>query len=225
MNVNPETVFKLNIFNHSFNVTTSIVTQWAIMVIIVGLTLILTRNLGKVPSRTQTILEIIVTAVNNFVTSNMGSEYKKFFVPYIGTMGVFICFLNLSGLVGIEPSTKDINVTLAFALMTFVLINANSILKLGLGKYLMSYLQPYPAMLPLNIIEKLAVPFSLCLRLFCNTLVGALIVALVYMIMGYFAFIVPVPLHFFFDIFDGLMQTYVFMMLTMVYTKISATHY
>ena len=223
MHMDASTVFELNIFNQTFHVTTSIVTQWFMMAVIIGLTLILTRNLGKVPSKKQTVLEIIVTAVNGLVTANMGSEYKKFFVPYIGTMGIFLCFLNMSEFVGIPTSTKDINVTAAFALMTFVLINANAIRKMGPGGYLKGYLKPYAAMLPLTIIEKLTIPFSLCLRLFCNMLVGAMVLGLVYGGMGHFAFIAPIPVHFFFNVFDALMQVFVFMMLTMVYTRINAS--
>lgn len=224
MRMSPETVFSFKFLNHSIAVTSSIVTQWIIMAIIIVLVLLLTRNLGKVPNKKQSVLEMFVSMINGLVNSNMGSGYKRFFVPYIGTMGVFMAFLNLSGLIGVEPSTKDINVTAAFALMTFVLINANAIQKCGIGGYLGGYFKPYPAMLPLNLIEKLTIPFSLCLRLFCNMLVGAMVLGLVYAGMGHFAFVAPVPLHFFFDIFDGLIQVFVFMMLTMVYTKIGAEH-
>jgi F0F1-type ATP synthase, subunit a len=218
------TVFDVNIFNHAFAVTSSIVTQWIIMAFIIILTLIFTRNLNKIPDKSQSVIEMIVTTVNGLVSSNMGNEYKRFFVPYVGTLAVFLTFLNLSGLVGIEPSTKDINVTLTFALMTFFLINGNAIKKKGLGGYLKGYVEPYAPMLPLNMIEKLTIPFSLCLRLFCNMLVGAMVLGLVYSGLGHFAFIIPIPIHFFFDVFDGLIQMFVFIMLTMVYTKIGASH-
>lgn len=224
MEMNAPIIFTFNLMNHEVAVTESIVTQWVMMAVIIVLTLILTRNLKKIPDKKQSVLEIIVQAVNSLVTSNMGPEYKKFFVPYIGAMGVFFTFLNLSGLVGIEPSTKDINVTLTFALMTFVIINANAIKKLGMGGYLKGFIRPYAAMLPLNLIEKLTIPFSLCLRLFCNMLVGAMVLGLIYSAGGVTSFILPIPVHAFFDVFDGLIQVFVFMMLTMVYTKIGASH-
>jgi len=224
MEMNAPIIFTFNLMNHEVAVTESIVTQWVMMAVIIVLTLILTRNLKKIPDKKQSVLEIIVQAVNSLVTSNMGPEYKKFFVPYIGAMGVFFTFLNLSGLIGIEPSTKDINVTLTFALMTFVIINANAIKKLGMGGYLKGFIKPYAAMLPLNLIEKLTIPFSLCLRLFCNMLVGAMVLGLIYSAGGVTSFILPIPVHAFFDVFDGLIQVFVFMMLTMVYTKIGASH-
>lgn len=223
MDMNPQTAFILHVFNHSFAVTSSIVTQWAIMAIIIIIALISTRNLKKIPDKKQGVLEILVETINDLVKSNMGEEYVKF-VPFIGTLAVFLFFLNLSGLVGVDPSTKDINVTLAFALMSFVIIQGNAIKKIGVGGYLKGFLKPYAPMIVMNIIEKITLPLSLCLRLFCNMLVGTMVLGLVYGALGHFAFIIPTPLHFFFDVFDGVIQMYVFVMLTMVYTKIGVEH-
>lgn len=224
MNINAETIFEFVLFNHTIAVTRSIVLQWVIMAIIIILALLVTRNLGKVPSKRQTMLEILVNTFNGLVGSNMGPEYKKAFVPYIGTLGIFMFIMNASGLVGVAPSTKDINVTLTFALVSFFVINGNAIAKHGLGGYLIGYFKPYAPMFPLNLIEKITIPISLCLRLFINMLVGTILMELVYMGMGHFAFLVPVPLHFFFDLFVAVIQTFVFMMLTMVYTKTAAEH-
>lgn len=223
MDMNAKTVFILHIFNSSINVTSSIVTQWIIMAIIVAIALISTKNLKKIPDKKQSILEILVETIIGLVKSNMGEEYVKF-APFIGTLAVFLLFLNLSGLVGVEPSTKDINVTLTFALMTFVIVNANAIKKIGVGGYLKGYFKPYAPMVVMNVIEKITLPLSLCLRLFCNMLVGTMVLGLVYEALGHFAFVIPTPLHFFFDVFDGAIQMYVFVMLTMVYTKLGAEH-
>jgi F-type H+-transporting ATPase subunit a len=92
------------------------------------------------------------------------------------------------------------------------------------GGYLKGYLKPYAPMIVMNVIEKITLPLSLCLRLFCNMLVGAMVLGLVYGALGHFAFVIPVPLHFFFDLFDGIIQMFVFVMLTMVYTKIGVEH-
>jgi F-type H+-transporting ATPase subunit a len=223
MDMNPKMVFTLHILNHSIDITSSITTQWIVMAIIIILALILTRNLKKIPDKKQSSVEILVETINGLVMSNMGEEYKKF-IPFIGTLAVFLFFLNLSGLIGVDPSTKDINVTLAFALMSFVIIQGNAIKKIGVGGYLKGYLKPYAPMIVMNVIEKITLPLSLCLRLFCNMLVGAMVLGLVYGALGHFAFVIPVPLHFFFDLFDGIIQMFVFVMLTMVYTKIGVEH-
>jgi F-type H+-transporting ATPase subunit a len=193
------------------------------MAIIIVIAVISTRNLKKIPNRKQGVLEIIVETIISQVKSNMGEEYVKF-VPFIGTLALFMLFLNLTGLVGVDPSTKDINVTFAFALMSFVIIQGNAIKKIGAGGYLKGFLKPYAPMLPMNVIEKITLPLSLCLRLFCNMLVAVMVLGLLYGALGHFAFIIPIPFHLFFDLFDGIIQTYVFVMLTMVYTKIGVEH-
>lgn len=222
MEMNPKTVFDFDLFGQTFDVTSSIVTQWFFMAVIITIVILLTKNLKKIPTKTQSTLEMIVNAIAGLVNSNMGKEYKNFFVLYIGSMGIFLFFLNTSGLIGIVPSTMDINVTAAFALMTFFLINGNAIKQNGLGGYVHGYFKPFAPMVVMNVIEKVTIPLSLTLRLFINMVVGTIILELVYEGLGHFAFLVPVPLHFFFDLFVGAIQTFVFMMLTMVYVKTAA---
>jgi len=224
MEISAHPIFEFELYGHTMEVTRSIVVQWVLMAVIIVAALLVTRNLGKIPTKRQTVLEMLVNLFNGLVVANIGPEYKRTFVPYIGTLGIFMFLMNSSGLYGVAPSTEDINVTLTFAMVSFFVINGNVIVKHGLGGYLHSYIRPYPLMLPMNIIEKVTVPLSLCLRLFINMLVGTILMELVYMGMGYFAFLVPVPLHFFFDLFVAIVQTFVFMMLTMVYTKMGTEH-
>ncbi|HHU16858.1 MAG TPA: F0F1 ATP synthase subunit A [Clostridiales bacterium] len=221
MHINPPKVFEFTVSNQTYAVTMSIILQWIIMAVIIVLVLLLTRNLGKIPSKRQTVIEMIVNMFNNLVVENLGESFKKRFVPFIGTLGIFIAFMNLTGVIGFAPSTRDINVTATLAIISAIVINGTSIARNGLGRYLHSYLQPFALMLPMNIIEKFTVPLSLCLRLFINMLVGVVFMELIYMALGYFAFIIPILPSFFFDVFVALIQTYVFVMLTIVFTKTS----
>lgn len=218
MDLSAKTLFTLRLGGHNIGITDSIVTQWVIMVIIAILVLALTRNLKKLPDKKQSVLEMLIDFFNGLVRENMGEKYMSF-VPFIGTMGIFLFFLNLSGLVGVDPSTKDISVTAGFAIISFVVINVNTFSKIGIGGFGKELISPYILMLPMNLLEKITLPISLCLRLFCNMLVGFIIIGLIYKGMGHFAFIVPIPFHLFFDMFDGVIQVYIFMMLTMLYTK------
>ncbi len=218
MDLNAKTLFSLRLGGHNIGITDSIVTQWVVMVIIAVLVLALTRNLKKLPDKKQSVLEMLVNFFKDLVKENMGEEYMGF-MPFIGTMGIFLFFLNLTGLVGVSPSTKDISVTAGFAIISFVVINVNSFRKVGVGGFGKELISPYILMLPMNLLEKITLPISLCLRLFCNMLVGFIIIGLVYQGLGHFAFIVPIPFHLFFDMFDGVIQVYIFMMLTMLYTK------
>ena len=219
MHLNAQEVFEFTVSGHTFIVTMSVILQWVIMAVIMISVPLLTRGLEKIPSKRQTVIEMVVNLFNGLVCSNLGPEFKKRFVPFIGALGIFILMMNLTGLVGFAPATKDINVTLTLALISAVVMNATAIAHNGLGGYLHGYFKPLPFMFPMNIIEKLTIPLSLCLRLFINMLVGVIFMELIYMALGYFAFVLPVPLHFFFDLFVAVIQTYVFIMLTMIFTK------
>ncbi|MGI6732095.1 MAG: F0F1 ATP synthase subunit A [Anaerovoracaceae bacterium] len=222
--LNHGTAFTLELFDKTIAVSQSIVIQWIVMAIIIILALIMTRKLTIIPTKGQTVIEMIVEFLNGLVETDMGDEHKKAFGPFIGTMAIFMLILNLTGLIGVAPATMDINVTLSFALVSFFAINGYAIKYCHLGNYLHSYLQPYPAMLPMNVLEKFTVIISLTLRLAINMLAGVILLHLVYYAMGYFAFIVPVPLHLFFDLFVPVIQTYVFIKLTMVNTKMALGH-
>jgi len=219
MHLNAQEVFEFTVSGHTFIVTMSVILQWVIMAVIMISVPLLTRGLEKIPSKRQTVIEMVVNLFNGLVCSNLGLEFKKRFVPFIGALGIFILMMNLTGLVGFAPATKDINVTLTLALISAVVMNATAIAHNGIGGYLHGYFKPLPFMFPMNIIEKLTIPLSLCLRLFINMLVGVIFMELIYMALGYFAFVLPVPLHFFFDLFVAVIQTYVFIMLTMIFTK------
>jgi F-type H+-transporting ATPase subunit a len=107
--------------------------------------------------------------------------------------------------------------TFAFALVTFILIQTMSIKARG-GKYLRSLLNP------LNLIGELARPVSLSFRLFGNILAGMILMTLLYSMAPIFLrFIVPVPLHFYFDIFSGILQAYVFCVLSLSFISVAAS--
>jgi F-type H+-transporting ATPase subunit a len=222
--LNHDTAFVLELFDKNFAVSQSVVIQWIVMAVIIIIAFVVTRKLTIIPSKRQTVVEMIVEFLNGLVDTDMGEEHEKAYGPFIGTLAIFMLILNLTGLMGVAPATMDINVTLAFALVSFFAINGYAIRYNHLGNYLQSYLKPYPAMLPMNVLEKFTVIISLTLRLAINMLAGVILLHLVYYAMGYFAFIIPVPLHLFFDMFVPAIQTYVFIKLTMVNTKMALGH-
>lgn len=209
-------------------ITNVMIIQWAIIVLIAILSILFTRKLKKVPDKRQSALEIVVDFINNLVEDTMGPGTKKF-VPYIGTLAIFLLFMNLTGLVGIEPPTKDYSVTLALAVITFLVIQGYAIKKNGLLKYFKGYTEPIGLLLPINIMERVMLPVSLSLRLFGNMMAASVIMELIYKSLGKYLFgitqiAIPIPLHFYFDVFDGTIQMTIFVMLTMVNIKIIAEH-
>ncbi|MGL5352348.1 MAG: FoF1 ATP synthase subunit A, partial [Clostridium sp.] len=126
------------------------------------------------------------------------------------------------------PPTKNISVTLALGLMSFVFVQGYAIKDHGIGAYFKGYAKPVAVMLPINILERVMFPISLALRLFGNILAATILLELVYEALGGIAWIaqigLPIPLHGYFDIFDGVIQVVIFVMLTMINVKIVSEH-
>jgi F-type H+-transporting ATPase subunit a len=162
------------------------------------------------------IMEIIVRTMNNFTKDNMGKNNVGF-APYLTTILVFILLANISGLFGLTPPTSDYNVTLALAILTAVQIQFFAIKTHGIKSYFKGFFEPFALMLPMNLIDIVATPLSMSFRLFGNILSGVLIMGLVYSGLGYVAPILTPVLHAYFDLFAGVLQSYIFLMLTAVF--------
>lgn len=220
-------LFHIKLLGYNIGIAESILVQWVIIFIVAILSICLTRNLKIIPSKKQNILEIIMDSINNLVRNNMGEDYMAF-VPYVGTIAVFLFFMNLTGLIGIKPPTVDYSVALSLALITFFVVQWFAIRKIGLGHYLKGYIQPYAFILPIALIERVMLPVSLSFRLFGNMMAGVVILELAYETLGHlngFAqLLMPIPLHLYFDVFDGLIQMVIFVMLTMINIKVIAEH-
>lgn len=214
-------------FTAKLELSEVIIVQWVIMLLIIGVTILVTKNLRKIPDKKQSAIELLVGFINDTVEETMGPGTKKF-IPYIGSLGIFILLMNLTGLVGIEPPTKDYSVTLALALISFLVVQGYAIKKNGFLKYLKGYAHPFGFLLPINIMERIMLPVSLSLRLFGNMMAAAIILEFVYSALSKiflgFPLVIPIPLHMYLDIFDGGIQTLIFVMLTMINIKIVAEH-
>ena len=194
----------------------SVVVSWGIMAFLVIGSILLTRNL-KVDhiSKRQAVLEMVYNFGNDFFTNLLGAEGKRY-VPYLMTVALYIGCSNLIGVFGIKPPTKDLNVTAALALMSIVLIEYSGIHARGGVGFLKSLAAPTPVMTPMNILEIAIRPTSLCMRLFGNVLGAFVIMELIKLVVPVF---VPAVFSLYFDLFDGLIQTYVFVFLTSLFMK------
>ncbi|MDO5301491.1 MAG: F0F1 ATP synthase subunit A [Tissierellia bacterium] len=181
-------------------------------------------DIHEAPHGILHLVEIAVEGINTLTVQVMG-EHNLGFAPFMFTLAVYLLFANLSGLVGLVPPTSDYNVTLAMALITFALIHIFSLRTKGLLGYLKQYAEPMAFLTPINILGEIANPISLSFRLFGNVLSGALIMGLVYQAIAQLSqFLIPViawPLHGYFDIFSGILQTFIFIMLSMTYINSS----
>lgn len=209
------------------SIANSIIVQWGIIIVLTLTAFLLTRRLKKIPDKKQSGLEIFYKAVQNLVDENIGHDTKSF-VPYIGTLMLFLLAMNLSPLLAFKAPTEDLGVTVALAIISFLVIQGYAIHKVGVLGYLKGYLHPMPAMLPMNIVERIMIVVSLSLRLFGNVAAGTVILKIVYDGLGgvhpVLLFGIPVPIHIYFDLFDGVVQMVIFIMLTMVNIKIISEH-
>ena len=216
-------------------ITETIFTSLILCVLIVAVTSWMAAGLRKQPTKRQVIAEFIVEMIYKLVNSTMGARNMKF-APYIGTIIIYILLGNMLGLFGFRPITADVNTTFALSTITFFLIEYNSFRSMGLKGKLKHMCDPYPFMFPLKIIESLSRPISLGFRLFGNILGGVVVMELVMIGLAgighklsisipIFQIAIPLPANFFFDMFEPVVQAFIFTMLTMVFITIEmASH-
>ena len=213
--LNCDVVFKIPIFG-GIPIYESGVVTWIIMAAVFLLCFFLGRNLSvENPGRRQVAVEAGVKFLNDFFSETLGEKGKDY-IPYLATVIIYIGIANLIGLLGFKPPTKDMNVTVALALMSIILIEASGIRVKGAKKWLKSFAEQVAIITPINIMEVVIRPLSLCMRLFGNVLGAFVIMELIKQLIPIG---VPLVFSFYFDIFDGLIQAYVFVFLTALFVK------
>ena len=156
---------------------------------------------------------MIVTKLDAFTKGTLGEEATEY-STYMASVLLFIGFVNLTGIFGMKPPTKDLNIPAALAVMSIVLVEAAGIRAFGLGGWMKRFAKPMAILTPINILEIFIRPLSLCMRLFGNVLGAFVIMELVTLVVPVG---VPAILSLYFDVFDGLIQAYVFVFLTSLY--------
>lgn len=210
-----KTVFTIPIFG-GIPVTESVVVTWIIMAVLVLLSIILVRNLKvENPGKKQLVLETIITTFNNLFKGVIGEAGMKY-VPYLITVILYIGMANIMGVFGFKPPTKDLNVTASLAIMSIVLVQVAGIRGKGTKGWVKSFAEPVAIVAPLNVLELVIKPLSLCMRLFGNVLGAFVIMKLIEAVVP---LIVPIPLSLYFDFFDGFLQAFVFTFLTTLYMQ------
>lgn len=215
--LNIETIFNIKIPGVSeIGIKESVVVTWLLMVILLVICILLTRNFKtKNPGKRQIAVETAVTWLQNMVGGMLGEEAKEY-TSYLTAILIYIGISNIIGIFGLKPPTKDMNVTIALSVMSIVLVQIAGIRKKRVGGWMKSFTQPVAIITPLNILEILIKPLSLCMRLFGNVLGAFVIMELIKILVPV---VLPVPFGAYFDLFDGLLQAYVFVFLTSIYIK------
>jgi F-type H+-transporting ATPase subunit a len=179
---------------------------------------LLSRKFSKEnPSNIQQFLELIVSGLKGLLQDIVGPHSERF-LYMIGAFAVFIFVSNIFGIFFfLQPPTGNVNTTFGLGLTAFLYYNYVGVKTQGLGHYVAHFAGPIwwlaPLMFPIEVIGHLARILSLGMRLFGNifgehTATG--------IFMGMLPFVVPWPMMGL-GIFGAFLQTFVFIMLTMVY--------
>ncbi|MBR9937294.1 F0F1 ATP synthase subunit A [Oscillospiraceae bacterium Marseille-Q3528] len=210
-----KTAFTIPVFG-GIPIAESVAVSWIIMGVLVVLSIVLTRHLRVTePTRRQVALETAVTGLEHIFDGILGEKGRRY-VPYMVTVLLYIGVSNIIGLFGFKPPTKDLNVTAALALMSIVLVETSGVRTKGLKGWLKSFADPSPVIAPMNLLEVIIRPLSLCMRLYGNVLGAFVIMELIKQLLPV---ALPVPFSLYFDIFDGLLQAYVFTFLTSMFIQ------
>jgi F-type H+-transporting ATPase subunit a len=237
LNLLKSQLIDIHLFGQTIQISQSVIVTWVIMAFLIVFSIIFTRNLKAVPEGKQNFIEVVVEFVNNFTKDAIGHHWKMF-APYIGTILLFLVISNTISIFNIIPSgeeldhlfhteafknipdfkllppTKNASVALAFAIMSMVVVLTAGIKVRRVSGWLKSFIEPVPVMLPFKILDYFIRPISLCFRQFGNILGAAIIMELLYIAIP---IILPGVLSIYFDIFDGILQAYVFCFLTSLY--------
>ena len=209
--LNCETVFTLPVLG---GISESVVVTWIIMAVLVIVSIFLTRGLKiENPGKVQLVLESAIGWAQDFFEEIIGKQNRRY-IPYLITVLLFLGVSNTIALLGFKPPTKDLNVTAALAIMSMCLIEFSGIRKNGLKHWVKHFASPVPVVAPIMVLEVVIRPLSLCMRLFGNMLAGFVVMELLKTLVP---LLIPIPVSFYFDIFDGLLQAYVFVFLTALF--------
>ena len=197
-------------------ISETLVVSWIVMAIITVLCIVLTRNLKVTNiSKRQALAEMLVETANNFVRNNTGGGHKfDKLIPFVAALFTTSVISNLISLIGLRSPTADLSTEAAWAVVVFI-------------------------MTPFNILSEIATPISMACRHFGNILSGVVINGLIYWslsvatnrlfglipgavgrVLSNIPFLdvgLPAILSVYFDWFSGIMQAFIFSMLTIMY--------
>ena len=198
-----------------FKLNATIVFTWALMLVLVVGSILITRRLSTdlKRSRWQNLLEMIVTAIAKQI-GEVGLRHPRKYLGFLGTLFLFVALASLGTVVpGFEPPTASLSTTVALALCVLVAVPLFGIEDQGLGGYLKSYVVPTVIMLPFNLISEVSRTLALAVRLFGNMMSGAMIIGILVTITPFFFPIVMTLL----GLLTGMVQAYIFSILAAVY--------
>jgi F-type H+-transporting ATPase subunit a len=173
------------------------------------------------------LMMVAVQTIDNMVKEKTNDEVAKTLTPYMLTVALYLFMANISGLFALETPTSNYSVTLVLAAITCILIEVYSAKARGTKSYIKTWFEPFAPFVVLNLFSKMSTLLSLSLRLFGNILSGGILMSVIYQMLASISKMIPFMgefnimgvlvapvLHFYFDLFSGVMQAFIFITLT-----------
>jgi len=210
------------------NVISTLIVVGVLSIVFIAVGLIVDKmDPKKTPKGFLFVCVTIVDVFNNFIKEYLSGKKHNFFGPYLFTILVFLAFANTIALFGLKPPLANLGVAMSFTIMTFFALNIAAFKYTGIKGKLKSLIGPVapiaPLMLPINLIGEISSPLTMGLRLFGNLMSGLVIGTMVYTALHWsFGVFAAIFVHAIFDIFFGLIQAFVFFMLSVVNISIAA---
>ncbi len=217
MDPGPQVVTHL--FGHeALPITHTLAWSWAVCIVIIVGARMATREMKMVPTGLQNLGEAIVELILGQIEPMMPGHGRRM-LPLIGTIFIYIGLSNLVGFIpAVDNPTADLNTTLSLGLLVFVISHYEGMKVKGPLGYIKSFAQPTVILFPLNVVSEMAKPISHSFRLFGNMVGGGIIVMLIYQAAPW---VLPVPLHAWFDLFVGAVQALIFGMIAIAYIAVA----
>ena len=201
------------LFGMSVNMDT-IFTTWLSALIVFILVFAATRGKSLIPGGWQNVVEMVIEGL----CSHLGSKYRQV-ANVLLTFFLFIFTANQIGLLPTEhltaSPTNDVNTTLGLAIASSLILHFYFIKNKGVGHWLKHFFEPFPVFVVMNLIEEIARPVTLAMRLFGNILAGEILLEILYFLCPWFVPMIWIA----FSLFVGLVQAYIFTTLASVYMK------
>ena len=198
----------------------TLISAWIVSFVLIALAVFIRIVINTRPGLVQSAVELGAENLKGLLIERIGEKGLKYF-PFIATLFLFIITSNWLGILPLDlkPPTADLNTTAGLALLTIILVQAFGMIEKGPIRYFKRYFEPNPVFFPLNVIEELAKPVSLSIRLFGNIFSKETIIVILSGLVA-LPLIYPIPILAL-SLLIGAIQAYIFMLLAVFYISMA----
>ena len=198
----------------------TLISAWVVSAVLIIFAIFVRTILKMKPNLLQSAVELGAVSLDGILIERIGKRGRKYF-PYVATLFLFIITSNWLGVLPFEikPPTADLNTTAGLAVLTIFLVQVFGMIEKGPIRYFKRFFEPHPLFFPLNVIEELAKPLSLAVRLFGNIFGKETIIVILSGLVALPLFY-PIPILAL-SLLIGAIQAYIFMLLTVFYISMA----